>query len=728
MSFQLKTVLGIALIEAVLLFLLVLSSNAALSSSLERELEKRADTTLELLRATWRQDIIARADARLEEAARKLATESDDVTFVTIREVGRDPRPPIEAGSPATRNGDEDVLRRSTVVQIPSRPDTVIELELSRANALAASDDLQRQNTLIAASEMLLVALFSFLLGRYLTRELKKLQQATAAIASGELGVVIPVNGGDELAGVARSFNRMSQELLRSHVQQLASEAKLSAVLDGLQDGVCLLDSRNRVRYRNPQATRYLETLTPSWRPDLPLTHLDSHALDDLRAAEDGRALLELEREDAQRWFEVHIFEETSGQRGSGEWILTCRDVTAARARDDHDRRQEQLAVVGQLAAGLAHDFNNILGVIIGVAELNLMNEDELAGQLRADFQTIHEQAQRSSQLIRQILDFSRGGEADTQSLHVGDALHAMVDLLQRTLPSSIELTCEVEENGDAPLEVPFDETKFQQVIANLVINAAAAMPSGGAVQVTARSCEGQGLRPNAPADRFERWVVVTVADSGEGIPRKNLQRIFEPFFTTKDKSKGAGLGLAQVYGILQRQGGDIHVDSTVGKGTCFSLFLRVEDDAESIAAAAPKEPRAVEPADGDATVLLVEDQDEMRATVAQMLRRIGYEVLEACSGEQGLERFDAHRDSLAAVLTDAVMPGIDGLEMAAELRRRGCDVPIVLMSGYFERQRSGASQPDSGLDAFLPKPVGLKDLSAVLGRLLTLRDDPQGP
>ncbi len=725
MSFQLKTVLGVALIEAVLLFLLVFSSNAALSASLDSELDKRATTTLRMLRAAVRNDILSDDFATVSSFPSD-AIDIPDVTYVAIKDdlgqrLGH-------AGRPATDEEVDSVYKKSINIEVEGDLRATIEIELSTASAMAAREGLQSQNLLIAASEMLLVALFSFLLGRYLTRELKRLQQATAAIASGELGVVIPVRGSDELAGVAQSFNRMSQELLRSHVQQLASEAKLAVVLDGLHDGVCLLDGNNRVRYLNPQATRYLERLTPAWQSGQPLTHLGPHALAEVRAADDGRALLEFDHDDDHSWFEAHVFAENSGQRSSGEWILTIRDVTAARARDAHDRRQEQLAVVGQLAAGLAHDFNNILGVIIGVAELNLMNEDELAEPLRMDFQTIHEQAQRSSQLIRQILDFSRGGEADTQSLHVGDALHGMVELLQRTLPSSVVLTCEIEEDGEHPLEVPFDETKFQQVIANLVINAAAAMPAGGSILLTARAREGQGLRPNAPPDSFERWVVVTVADSGEGIPRKNLQRIFEPFFTTKDKSKGAGLGLAQVYGILQRQGGDIHVDSTVGKGTCFSLFLRVEESEPPPPPPAAVEAGPIAPPGDDAAILLVEDQQEMRATVAQMLRRIGYEVFEACSGEQGLERFDELRDGITAILTDAVMPGIDGLEMAAEMRRRGCDVPIVLMSGYFERQRSGASQPDSGIDAFLPKPVGLKELSAVLGRLLALRDGPQRP
>ena len=714
MSFQLKTVLGVALIEAALLFLLVFSSNAALSSSLDSGLEKRATTTLRMLRAAVRDDILSDDFATVKSFASD-AIDIPDVTYVAIKDdlgqrLGH-------AGRPATDGEVDSVYKKSIDIEVEGDLRATIEIELSTASALAAREGLQSQNLLIAASEMLLVALFSFLLGRYLTRELKRLQQATAAIASGELGVVIPVRGSDELAGVAQSFNRMSQELLRSHVQQLASEERLASVLDGLRDGVCLVDSRNRVRYLNPRATSILEELTPGWQPEHPLTHLGPHSLQDVRTKEAGRALLEFDTDDIQRFFDVLVVEEASDKRKEGSWILTMRDVTAERSREAHDRRQEQLAVVGQLAAGLAHDFNNILGVIIGVAELNLMNEDELDATLRTDFQTIHEQAKRSSQLIRQILDFSRGGEADTQSMDVGHALYSMVEILQRTIPSAIELTCEVEEEE---LTAPFDETKFQQVLANLVINASAAMPDGGAIHVHARKIEGYGLRPNSPDDRFEQWIVVTVEDSGEGIPRKNLQRIFEPFFTTKDKSKGAGLGLAQVYGILQRQGGDIHVDSTVGKGTCFSLFLRPEDATDEAPAADIAKTETAEVSGDGSRVLLVEDQEEMRVTVRSMLQGLGYEVLTASSGEEGLERFTAERASIAAILTDAVMPGIDGLEMVERLRELGCDVPIVLMSGYFERERSGPGSLATGVDAFLQKPVGLEDLAQTLGRQLT--------
>ena len=237
-------------------------------------------------------------------------------------------------------------------------------------------------------------------------------------------------------------------------------------------------------------------------------------------------------------------------------------------------------------------------------------------------------------------------------------------------------------------------------------------MPEGGTIHVTARACEGYGLRPNSPTDEHEQWVVVTVADSGQGIPRKLLQRIFEPFFTTKEQSRGSGLGLAQVYGILQRQGGDIHVDSTVGKGTCFSLFLRPDKPIEIQSTAQQIAP---EPSITGAMILVVEDQEEMRVTVSAMLTRLGYRFELASSGEQAIELYVADSERYDAILTDAVMAGIDGFEVASRLRERGCQLPIVMMSGYFERDRVAFSATEAGIDAFLQKPVGLNELEHAL-------------
>ncbi len=264
MSFQLKTVLGVAAIEAVLLLLLVFSSNSALSASLSEELEKRATTTLRMLRATAQDAILSDDLATLNSFADE-AIRIPDVRYFRISddsgalaEAAAEGFTPVDPRATADAAGDSGVYAAQIDLMVGDQPRATIELQFATGTALAARANLQRKNLLIAASEMLLVALFSFLLGRYLTGELKKLQKATAAIASGELGVVIPTKGTDELANVARGFNRMSQELLRSHVKQLASEERLAAVLDGLRDGVCLLDARYRVRYLNPQASAYI--------------------------------------------------------------------------------------------------------------------------------------------------------------------------------------------------------------------------------------------------------------------------------------------------------------------------------------------------------------------------------------------------------------------------------------------------------------------------------------
>jgi signal transduction histidine kinase/ActR/RegA family two-component response regulator len=727
MSFQLKTVLGVAVIEAALLFLLVFSSNSALSTSLQSEFEKRATTTLRMLSATARDAILSDDLATLNSFA-EAAIQIPDVRYLRITDQsgvlaeaafpGYTPITPLEAEAE-----DSGIYASDLLVTVGEQARATIELQFATDTALAARETLQRQNVLIAASEMLLVALFSFLLGRYLTSELKKLQQATAAIAAGELGLVIPTKGSDELANVARGFNRMSQELLRSQVQQLASEERLAAVLDGLRDGVCLLDSRDRVRYLNPQASIYLRSLSPAWREETPLTHLGPHMLKDVAGQAGNSSVLEFESDREIRYFDVSVIEDKESRRRAGERILTMRDITIERAQEQHDRRREQLAVVGQLAAGIAHDFNNILGIIIGVAELNLLEDAEMDATLRADFKTIHEQALRSSKLIRQVLDFSRGGEADSEEIDVGETLLSTVEMLRRTISSMVELHCDIED--DAMLTL-FGAAKFQQVIANLVINAVDAMSGSGDIHVAARIREGAELRPNSPPGRHERWIVITITDNGAGIARKNLQRIFEPFFTTKEKSKGSGLGLAQVYGIMQRQGGDIHVDSTVGKGSCFSLYLKPSDGAPAVKEP-PRLAASAAPADtsSGATVLLVEDQDSLRKTVALMLRSLGYEVVTASTGEQGLEKFDAERHRIDAILSDAVMPGIGGIEMISRLRKGGCKVPVALMSGYFERDREELDDLDSEINAYLQKPVSRDDLAETMHKLFAQGRSP---
>lgn len=735
MSFLLKTVLGVATIEAVLLLLLVIGSNSALADSLDSELDKRAETTLALLAATASDAILTEDVATLGSFAEETVKISD-VAYLRIfdSEGGLLAQASAEGfrhdqvGESTVDLKQVGVVRPSSkVMKISGLAYGTIEMGLSTTNAVSATNRLRNRNFIIALSEMFLVALFSFLLGRYLTSQLKKLDTATAAISAGDLGVQIPVYGSDEFAGTIRSFNKMSLELRSAQQEQEASEARLGALLAGMTNGVALLSQDFSIQYTNPRGAALLDYLAPDWQPSRPLRQLGQLKLDDALSNGILEETVEITIRGAFRFFSIHLTPLGGVSDHQSDWILTLRDITSTRSREEHNRRRERLAVVGRLAAGMAHDFNNSLGVIIGLSELNLNRVDGIDGELRNDLETILEQGQRSSGLVRQILDFSRIDETSAPTINVGDVLAATVSMLQRTIPSSVALDFAVK--NDVSLFAMFDAAKLEQVIVNLVINAVDAMPQGGDVSLMAALYEGVMVRPGASDNVMERWIRIDIEDNGEGIPRKNLVDVFEPFFTTKAQGKGTGLGLAQVYGIMQQQGGDISVDSKVGVGSTFALFLRPAPAPPlEITRATPQVVSAVVAGSRQGLILVVEDERALRRTMCSMLEELDYRVVTAKDGKDGLDVYSRHHAKVSLVMTDAVMPKMNGIEFVKALRAVGCDVPIVMMSGYFNYEGVDLRELGGDLDGFLEKPVSLNRLAEVVAQLIAARrsDDAQ--
>lgn len=726
MSFLLKTVLGVAIIEAALLLLLVIGSNSALEASLNSELEKRSETTLALLDATARDAILSSDLATLKSFA-KQTIEIPDVAYLTIR--GVDGSILAQAAAPGVQpqvGGQHNLDLSDTnsiwpslrVVEVKGTAYATIEMGLSTAQAVAATNSLRERNFLIAMSEMLLVGLFSFLLGRYLTSQLKKLDHASTSIAAGNLGMQIPVQGRDELANTLRSFNRMSLELLSAQKERNASEVRLEALLAGMNNGVALLTHDLSVRYLNPRAQTLIDYLNPTWQETgqvLQLASLDVSSAISNNLLEET---LEVHNSDAARYFSIHLAPVGTNSVKNFDWILTIRDITTSRSRDEHNRRRERLAVVGRLAAGIAHDFNNILGVIIGLAELNLSRLDGIDKELRTDLETILEQAQRSSGLVRQILDFSRSDDGTATAIEINKSLASTTNMLSRTIPNFVTLRFDPPE--DEELFALFDTSKLEQVIANLVINAVDAMPNGGDITLTADLAEGVMIRPGAPDRVPERWICIRITDTGQGIPRSNLVDVFEPFFTTKADSMGTGLGLAQVYGIMQQHGGDISVESQVGLGTTFTLFLR---PSTATALKISKKPRLLarrhSTSSARPTILVVEDEKALRRTIRAMLEEVGYHVVTASTGLEGLEAYTQHKSKLSLVVTDAVMPKMSGIELTQKIRADGGNVPIIMMSGYFQHEGVDLKALEGNLDGFLEKPISISKLAETVSKVL---------
>jgi two-component system cell cycle sensor histidine kinase/response regulator CckA len=366
------------------------------------------------------------------------------------------------------------------------------------------------------------------------------------------------------------------------------------------------------------------------------------------------------------------------------------------------------MQAVGQLAGGVAHDFNNLLTAINGHCDLLLMRHD-VADVEHGDLMQIRQNANRAAALVRQLLAFSRKQTLRPTVINLQDTLSELTHLLNRLLTDKVTLRIE---HGAELAPVRVDQRQIEQVIMNLVVNARDAMPRGGEVRVTTRNVrlDSDLHRDRAVILRGD-YVVIEVADSGHGIPEGKLNKIFEPFFTTKQVGEGTGLGLSTAYGIVKQTGGFIFADSPAGQGAIFTIYLPAYDKVDTAPPPAEPEPRRPRDLTGRGLVLLVEDEDPVRSCAARALRLRGYTVVEAASGEEALEVLkdaDLHVDLL---LSDVIMPGLDGPAWVREAHRSRPGVKVIFMSGYAEDAFVGG---DSGIphSSFLPKPFTLNELT----------------
>jgi two-component system cell cycle sensor histidine kinase/response regulator CckA len=381
---------------------------------------------------------------------------------------------------------------------------------------------------------------------------------------------------------------------------------------------------------------------------------------------------------------------------------------------------------VGQLAGGIAHDFNNLLSAIMMATDF-LLTAHRPTDPSFQDIMQIKQNANRAAALVRQLLAFSRKQTLRPEVLDLGDALSDFTVLLRRLIGEKV--TLDVVHSRDLwPVKV--DITQFQQVIVNLAVNARDAMPDGGKLTIrTANVSEAQSrqyvYKGMPPGD----YVLVEIADSGTGIAPEIIDKIFEPFFSTKEVGKGTGLGLSTVYGIIKQTGGFVYPESEIGKGTTFHIFLprhvAAADEAQATKSSAAingarattaeeARPSSASADDtGQGTILLVEDEESLRGLNARGLSSRGYTVLQAGNGVEAIELIDSHEGTIDLVVSDVVMPEMDGPSLLKELRRRKPELKIIFVSGYAEE--AFAKNIPEGQHAFLAKPFTLKQLVATV-------------
>jgi two-component system cell cycle sensor histidine kinase/response regulator CckA len=382
---------------------------------------------------------------------------------------------------------------------------------------------------------------------------------------------------------------------------------------------------------------------------------------------------------------------------------LIAEDITDRRQLEEQLRQAQKMDAVGRLAGGVAHDFNNLLMVINGYTEV-LLEQMPKGSAMHHKVESIQQAADRAATLTRQLLAFSRKQLLELKVVDVNTVVGDMERLLRPLIGENIELITRLSpETG----RTRADAGQLEQVIMNLVVNAKDAMPEGG--KLTLQSSDVT-VRQNFSEHRFiqpGRYAVISVADTGHGMDKETQSRIFEPFFTTKEKGKGTGLGLSTVYGIVKQSSGYVFAQSEVGTGTTFYVYLpRVEESAEELSPAKTLQNEA----GGCETVLLVEDEESVRELVHVTLVSRGYKVLQAENGEAGLRIAEACKEPIDILITDVVMPGMGGRELAKRLLALRTGISVLYLSGYTEDAvvTQGAIGPAT---AFLQKPFTLQNL-----------------
>ncbi|MBX3160514.1 MAG: response regulator [Deltaproteobacteria bacterium] len=375
---------------------------------------------------------------------------------------------------------------------------------------------------------------------------------------------------------------------------------------------------------------------------------------------------------------------------GVPETVIVVVDITEDRERQNQAAHRDRVALIGQLAGGVAHDFNNLLHVILTCA--SMVEEAVTEPTAVDDVRQIVHAATSAAELTRQLLTFSRRELVKPTVVDVSLAVHRMEKMLARTMGSQAELVVTV---GPALPRILIDGAQLEQILMNLVVNARDAIDCGaggtGRVTLSVSAVEIDPERANDRAIAPGRYVAIEVGDTGCGMPPETLARVFEPYFTTKARGKGTGLGLATVHGIVQQARGDIDVTSAIGGGTTFRIFLPATDQTGEEARTAGGGHA------GGGTILVVDDDDSVRRVTERTLRNAGYTVLSASSGKDALALAAAHRGALDLVLTDIVMPGMSGRDLARELEQVR-PTRVLFMSGYHQNTPIGGSQ-------FLAKP-----------------------
>ncbi|GAB4447437.1 MAG: hypothetical protein Kow0031_29990 [Anaerolineae bacterium] len=629
-------------------------------------------------------------------------------------------------------------LGQVTPLQDEHGLDWLIVTVIPEADFMAQITASNRITLLLMMTTLLVIAGVGVMIGHKLTQHIQQVNRVAGALANGEWGQSIPHDSHiREISDLFARFNHMGRQLGRmvsdlNHeisARKRTEEAlettleQFKTLVNNLQMGV-LVESGSRQIIHTNQAFCELFGLPG------PEAILGAQCDETAQAASalfeapagfiarikqilaEGRPVTgeELTLKDGRVFERGFVPIYLHGELNGNMWLY--RDISHRKEVEQQLVQQERLAAVGQLSAGVAHDFNNILTGIIGFTELIQMSPDTPAA-LQPRLEAINNAAQQAAHLVSQLLDFSRKSIRRTQSLELAVFVREIITFLERTIPENVHFKLTVEP-GKYPIEA--DPTQLHQVITNLAVNARDAMPGGGKINIGLSRVNVAEELLCAVCNRpiAGEWVRLRVGDTGSGIPPELLSRVFEPFFTTKEIGRGSGLGLSQVAGIVEQTGGHATVMSRAGEGTTFTVYL------PPLAAPTVRQPAIPPPvrAGQKETILLVEDEPTVLASTLAMLEYLDYQVITATSGEEALALLQQPESAIDLVLSDMMMADMDGETLFNRLQAGGNSAKVVMMSGY-PLEEKGARLLDKGVVAWLQKPISIRTLSQAIGRAL---------
>ncbi len=508
---------------------------------------------------------------------------------------------------------------------------------------------------------------------------------------------------------------RREHQLRRRAEQHLREQAE---VLDKARDAICVTDIEGRVTYWNESANQLFGWTGDEGRGQrlqqlfgLFNQALIPDALKEVQAQGVWTRELQLTapngdlRHIVSRWTLVR---DAANQPKS--ILLINTDVTEEKKLEAQLLRAQRLEGIGTLAGGIAHDLNNVLTPI--VMAVNMLRENTADEDTRRLLEVVEKSAQHGAGLVRQVLAFARGADGERVELQPKIVIKDVVTFLRETLPRSIEL--EMEMSGDLWMVVT-DSTQLSQVLMNLCVNARDAMPKGGKLRIGARNVTvDESVAHSNPGAHAGPHVLLSVSDTGTGIPRELIDRIFDPFFTTKVAGKGTGLGLSTVQGIVRAHGGFLQVESVLGRGTEFNLYFPAVISKPS---APVIESKANMPRGQGETILVIDDEPSVRDVVKSLLKIYGYSPLVANDGVSGLAIYREQQARIRVVITDMMMPGMQGPEVVRGLRALNPEIRVVAMSGVVSERSEITEEP--GKLVFLPKPMTGAELLGALQRVM---------